>query len=386
MVIHDVSPSRRVSHPAVLASLSAALRMRGTSPPAGAAGRYDSDGPVAFGDAIEAYHRHVDRAALRELGNGLRLAPEILELARRHDALPAGAGGFPRDFEFQRSAILEEKRQPLTAMAHFPIDSSVPLGAKTHTARRALGNGEAQIYRGGSEIPRATVAYAEETFGTAIVVCAVETNYFDALTTDFAGLRQFESESRLAVRLVDERVNRVAWFGDVASQVYGFINYPGLAKTILTTAFVDATSATDVCNALGDFCATPMVESGGTFGANALLVSPKIGKYIGTRPTTLAANMSIAELFLKGQQYIGGVSSIAVAPELAGIGPSGEDGMLAYRKDLDTCGHVLIQQTTALPVVQQGPLDMVTVYFAVTGGATMFDSGNCILGYVDVTP
>ena len=188
----------------------------------------------------------------------------------------------------------------------------------------------------------------------------------------------------MAVRLIEERLNRIIWFGDVGSQLYGAITYPSLAKMVIATPFTDATQPEDVATALGDFVATPLVQSGGVFGANALLVSPAIGEFIATRPTTLASNMFISQLFLAGQAGIGGVGSIEIAPELAGIGPNGEDGMLAYRKDLDTMAHVLIQQPTALPVYQSGPLDMITVWFAATGGMTAADIGNAILGFVTV--
>ncbi|HEX5038506.1 MAG TPA: major capsid family protein [Candidatus Limnocylindria bacterium] len=377
---HDVSPGRSVVPEAFYGALGRALRFRGEMPPAET--HYDAAGLIGMVDTCEAYHRHVDGLVLHELGRSWRPSAVLLDLARRADALPAGVPGFPREFEFVRSRILEEKRQPLTAMAHLPIDSSVPLGARTHTWRRALGAGEAQIYRGGTEFPRARVTRAEEQFGVVHVVCAVDTNFFDTLTTNFAGLRQYQEELRLARRLVEERLNRIAWFGDAASKVYGALTHPALAKMVLSTPFTDASDPEEVALALADFVATPMLRSAGTFSSNALLVSPKIDHHIRTRPTTLAMNMFVRDLFLAGQR--GRIEEIEVAPELEGIGPNGEDGMLAYRKDLDTMGHVVVQTPTPLPVFPSSPVDQTTVMFGSSGGVTYQDVGNAVLGLVVV--
>jgi hypothetical protein len=387
MQLYDVSEGRTVPPVAISAALNAAFRMR--SRPAdrsiGEGGRYDADGYVALDDTIEHYHRHVDGLAIRALGQGWRPGPELVQRAQRADALPIGAGGFPRDFEYIRRTVLEEKRQPLTAMSFFPIDTSVPLGARTHTARRSLGYGEAQIYRGGAEHGRARVTFAEEVFNTCFITCAVDQNLFDSFSTDFASLGLYEKELRHAYRLVEERRNRIWWFGDVGANLYGVANYPSLAKTVVSTAFTSSSTPEAIVAALRDFVNTPMVQSGLMFSATDLLVSPKIGSYLST-PMTSFATMTILKTFMEGQAQIGnaGIRSINIAPELAGIGPSGTDAMLAYRKDLDTVGLVDIQPPTALPVFQASPLDQTTVVFSSIGGASAYDVGNMHLGYVTV--
>lgn len=379
--IHDVSVGRAVDPALFSASLERALRFAGT--PAARNDRYDADGYIGLADTCEAYARHADRLAVTQLRrDGWEPTPAMLEMARRDDALPAGTPGAPFDFQFMRTQILEEKRQPLTAMQHLAIDSSVPLGAKTHRWTRALGAGEAQIYRGGSEFPRARVTYTSEEFGTAYVVCSVGEDVFDDFSLSWAGIQQYQREFRLAVRLVEERMNRIAWLGHAPSKIYGALNHPALAKVVLATAFTDASNPEDVAAALADFVNTPMIVSNGTFQPNALLVSPRVWAFLTSRPTTLAMNMFIADLFLAGQR--GRIQSIEVAPELAGIGPGGRDGILAYRKDLDTMGHVVIQTPTALPVHQSSPVERTTVVFGATGGVVATDIGNAILGYVTV--
>jgi hypothetical protein len=387
----DVSPGRPVPVEVFASSLSRAMRWGGSRAPR--VDRFDAgDDFVGAPGLIDAYHRHVDGLVLHEarqtLGRDWCLKPHVLDEAARLDAFPVGAGGFPRDFEFIRTSIFEEKRQPLTAMQFFPADTSVPLGARSHTARRALGSGEAQIYRAGSEIPRARTTYAEETFGVAYVVCAVDVQFFDALTTDWAGLQQYSRDLRLAFRLVEERLNRIAWSGDVGSQLAGVLTYPHLAKQVIPVEFIDDSAPEDIAAAILDLLTTPQIESGGIFAPNALAVSPAIHAYIFSRKHSSSGgtDLTVGEYVLRAQAAGGnGVRRIDVAPELAGVGPNGEDGLLAYRTELDTVGHVMIQAPTPLPVFQASPLDQTTVVFAATGGMVMPDVGNAILGFAAVS-
>lgn len=381
----DVSPGmRRVDLPSITLSLNRALTYGGTSAPS-SAGRYDAAGLIGSPDLLDNWARHVDGLFLRELGD--RPLPACLRVdGRRTDDLPAGTPGFARQFEHIRSQILEERRQPLNAMRMFPVDGSVPLGARKHTSRRALGSGEAQIFRGGNEIPRATTSYAEETFGVCYVVCAVDTQFFDLLTTDWAGLQQYQRDLRLAMRLVEERLNRIAFTGAADAGLYGVLNYPHLAKQVMSVDFTDDSAPEDIAMALYDLATTPLVESGGTFAATAMAVSPRLHQFLFSRKHSSSGgtDLSIGEFFLKSQQAGGqGIRSIDMAQELAGIGPNSEDGILCYRPDLDTVGHVLIQAPSVLPVYQASPLEQTTVVFAATGGVVMPDVGNAILGYAD---
>lgn len=393
---HDVSPIRLVNPEAVNLALAQALRWGGRAPDP--SGRYDAVGLVGGHDVLAGWARHVDGLMLAEIAQTRQQLPaHLLAEAARHDSLPGGAGGFPRDFEFIRTTVIEEKRQPLTAMELFPIDGSVPLGARRHTVRRSMGSGEALIHRGGSEFGRARTTYAEESFGVAYVVCSVDVNFFDALTTDWAGLQQYSRDLRLAIRLVEERLNRIAWYGDVGSQLAGVLSHPHLAKQSMAVAFTDAATPEDIATALHDFANTPLITSGGVFSPTELAVSPKIHAFLFSRKhsTTGGTDTSIGEYFLRGQKASGaGIQAIRMAPELSaaamaaslpsGTVPSGYDGILAFRPDLDSMGHVVIQGPTTLPVYQSSPLDQTTVVFGATGGVVMADSGNHILGYAEV--
>lgn len=373
----------------------------------------DGDGGLLRDGRIDAYQRRQDARDIdrlrrdygRDIGsNAKRLFAEwrdqqIERIAEergiRRDAasgfVPGGVGGFPRDFEFIRSKIWEEERQPLTALELFPQDTSVPLGARKHTARRRLGRGIARIMRGDSFVPRANVGFVEEQFGVIYIVCGVGQNFFEQLTMDFANLDAYGEGLRHARRLVEERINDVLWFGDLASKVYGVLNYPSLAKQILPYAYDENAAGfgttydeKDLVKQLIDLGSTPRIRSGTRFKPNRLAVSPALHAFLTSRKHENAGGTDTTMLKFYLDNNTLGIREISEAPELAGIGPSGEDGLLYYRDDTDSIHATMLQSPTTLPVYQSGPLDQLTVVYAAIGGMVMGNVGNHILGLANV--
>lgn len=410
VMYHDLSYLNGVAPIAadrVSASVSAALALGGTYSSRTDGQRWDSSGGLVAppGAALlDEYSRRCDAELIQKLGG--RLGPNVLrhyqdtqqfrirEAQARADAagvrldanyLPGGVGGFPRDFEYIRSKIWEEPMQPLSGLTLFPIDTSVPLGARTHTARRELAAGTAAIHRGGTEVPRATIGYVEKQFGTAIIVCSAGQNFFEQLTLDFAGIQQYEASIRKGKRLVEERMNDLAFFGDEASNIRGVLTYPDLPKVRLALDFDDvAANYQAQIRMLHDLGNEPRIRSGTRMSPNRLAVSPKLMGYLSTRKHDQdgGADTTMLEYYLRTNVL--GIRSVDEVPELAGIGPNGEDGILFWRDDSNAIQNVVIQTPTTLPVYQSSPLDQITVIYAVVGGIVAGDVGNHVLGYAQV--
>jgi hypothetical protein len=385
-VLHDVTPGgSRLTEQGIRAVVRQASMLVGNRPPVDA--HYDAEDGFVCGDgAIEAYRADCDRLVFDELNRrGWRPGPRFQQLLRndefaRHDAFGVGAAAFPTDLEFMRSQILLEPRAPLSAEALFPLDTSVPLGARTHAVRRRLGSGEAQVYRGGNEIPRVTGSYVRESWGVVYVVCATETNYFELASQDFANLNEAQQDLADARRFVDERVNRIYWWGDVGSNVYGVLTHPSIPKMIFSTALDGTASVDTVVAALYDFVMKPMVTSVGVFAADTLALSSRLYAFVhAPRFTANSPGQTIAQMLLNTSATL---KRIVMAPELSAAGPSGEDCMLLFRSDPESVALVRVQAATQMPVFQTGPFDQMTAIFGATGGVTSLNAGNNLLGIV----
>ncbi len=259
------------------------------------------------------------------------------------------------------------------------MDRTVPLGAKTHTWRRMLGQGEAEIYRGGDKFKRASSSRIEEQFPTVYVVCAVETNHLELLSDSFEGRRDFEFESRLAVRLIRERINRIGFFGDAESGLSGILTHPQLAKKVAGLPYTDASSGTALVADINSFVNFARVTSGGTFRPDSLVTS--IRQELLFAQTLLnvasASAMTARDFFIKGQGGRG-ISDIIGIQELNGVGPAGasQDAWFAYDSNTDSTHMVMSQEPSPLPVHAIDPLRNQTLWIAAVGGVVMNDVGS----------
>lgn len=369
------------------------------------AGRADASGKVSYeAGMIDRYRQRWDALALAELQeqSGGRWQPDSelrADAMRYHEEhrtdapLQPGAAGFLRDFDFIHREILEEARPALNAGLLFPLDTSVPLGAATHTARRGVVAGRARWHNRGNAFPLAKAGFIEETFQTGYVVCACEQSFFEGLRIGYAGMQTYRMEADGAIRAIEEFLNQVAFYGDKAKGIYGALTYPDLAKMVIATQFGGSTVGRDVAVALNLIANTPMVSSRGVFRPNRIVTSEAVRAYLATTPLdTSGGTTTILQYFLSGQGP-NGIRDIEVAHELSAsemtagnVGnPSNHHGIFAFRgEDRRSLAHVLPQRPTFLPVWRSSPIDTIQVAFAQTGGITMNDVGNNLLAFVRI--
>lgn len=306
----------------------------------------------------------------------------------RIDALPTGSAGFLRDFDYIHREILEEARPQLNAGSLFGTSTEVPLGAATHTVRRARSAGKARWHQKGESFPLAKASYLEETFRTGFVVCAVEQSFFEGLQVGFAGLQTYRIEADAAIRAIEEFVNDVAFYGDPNRQIYGVLTYPHMPKFVLPDW--QGLSGEAIAAQLFRIVDTPMISSAGIFKPNRLVVPEAVDRFLSTTMlNATAGTTTIKQFFLAGQNPDSGITRIEVAHELSatemtakGVGnPANYHGILAFRDDRRSLAHVMPQIPTFLPIWRSSPIDTLHVAFASTGGVTMHD-GNNILGFI----
>lgn len=299
---------------------------------------------------------------------------ERLTVGRKDSDFGGSAGGFPRDFEHIYAEILEEKRRPLNYTKQFVMDTRVPLGAKTHTVRRRLGRGDAAIYRGGTTgIPMVAHSFVEEQFHVIYIVSGVETNWFELISDSFEGRNQFADDSRMAIRAIEERINDVAWNGDAASQVYGALTYPHLAKSVGVTNYVGSASSQDLLDDLNAAANFAIEASGGTFRPTRVMTSIRVRNFLMQKQNSVASDISVGQFFLNGQETLNAIEGVH---EMRGIGPAGQDGIMFYDDSRESSAFVMIQPPTAMPAHAINSFQNQTVYVAAIGGTVMRDVGN----------
>jgi hypothetical protein len=306
--------------------------------------------------------------------------PRYLEAkGMRRDAATAGGNAFPRQLEHVYARLLEEKVPVPNGLSKFRIDQSVPPGARTHTVRRVMYDGQVRVHRGTNEdVPRSGWSQKEQQFPVRHYVTSIATNVFELLSSNYANLGDVERKMRSARRAMDAFINRMTWFGSKADDIYGVLTYPWLPKKIVATAFVAGADPDDVLAELNALVNYPTERSKSVFAPNRLVVSPRIRNFLMNTRIGTVSEMTIGKFFLENNEHI---SQIESAWELEACGPNGEDGILVYNDSEDGVANVIPQGLTPLPQQSFG-FDNITFMYASHGGVIMRDVGNNILGFV----
>lgn len=302
----------------------------------------------------------------------------------RENAIRRDSAGFgirdqfhlARDLEHIHAKVLEEQRPVPNALSLFPIDTSVPAGARNHTMRRTFEQGAADLFRGGnSGIPRVGVSQDEETWPIWPIVSSFELDLFTRQSSDFASSQLYARHLRAVRRAIEEKINRIAWYGAPEANLQGVLTYKWLAKSISAFEYRRGTTATtlqihDDLHAAANY---PSETSKSVFAPNAMVTSPRVRNFLMTTRLSVDNDKSIGQAFLETNAHI---TSIEEAWECQGVGPTSDhDAILFYRRDPESCALVMPQPFTTLPVQTEGYSDIVHA-FATFGGAIMPDVGN----------
>lgn len=326
-------------------------------------------------DAMALYRRRVDGERYPEIAR---------KLGKRMDTLGGNGLHLARDLEFIHTRVLEEKHPTPNGLTKFRTGSSVPIGTRTHTVRRMFQDGEAMVYRGGTDVPRVGISQDEEEFQVRHYVTSSRTNHFELLSSNFANTSEEERKTRAARKVMELFLNRMIWgIGpNEAHGIHGIINYPWLAKKVSQVLF-DGTADVDVVlGVLQDAEEFPEEESDDVFAPNRCLTTPRVRNYLMNTRLGSVNDTTIGGFFIENSENINAIEKVW---ELKNIGGEGVDGILFYNDSEDGIMNEMVQSMTPLPQQSFG-FDNITYWYMSHGGIIMRDVGGNILLLVTVVP
>ena len=305
--------------------------------------------------------------------------------AARFDSASPSAGLFmARQLEQRLAKVLETPRPVLNSDKLIPVSTEVMPGARTYTISRFDQTGEAIIWRGGQNIPRVGLVQEEETRPVRHLASSFAFDIFDQASANFANLPLAAKLLVAARRANGELRNRLAWYGNAASDVYGVLTYPYLDKKVCATAFDGTASPDDVIAELMAGAHYAAENSNGVFGSTDMITTAYVKRYLMSTPRSSNSDVSIGKWFLENNDA--GITEIKVAHELrSGTGiPTGAHAILFTKAgDQDAMRMEVPQPFTTLPMQQIGP-DFVTICYESFGGVNMPYVGHSLLMFVDV--
>lgn len=305
---------------------------------------------------------------------------------RTDAANPSQGLHFARDLEHMYAEVLREPRPLQNALRLFPIDTSVPRGAKFHTIRRTYGDGEVKVYRGrGEKIPRVGISQKEETFNVRHYVTSWVCDIFELAASGFANLDQQAELLRTARDIMDDFANWQTWYGDDENGLPGVLNYPWIRKKAIATPFVAGSDPNDIIRELHRLVDFPYNSQRQAFKPEVLVLSPRVHSFLKQTRIGPDTDKTILSQFLDTNAHITRVEEAHelqndVDEPIPGV-PAGQDVILAYRADRLGISNVVPQPFTTLPTQELG-FEMTTFAYMSHGGVIMREVGNNIIGYV----
>jgi hypothetical protein len=242
-----------------------------------------------------------------------------------------------RELEHVKAKTYDIKYPQLKATALIPVSIEAGSGAETITYTQYDSVGMAKIIANyADDLPRADVSGKQFTRKVKSVGNSYGYSIQDLRASMMSGKSLDSRKAESARRAHDTEINRIAFFGDEKFGLYGILNHPNVPSYILpsdgagsSTKLIDKTPD-NVLRDLNGMVNQMIKVTKGVETPDTLVVPPDVAAHLRTVPRSATSDTTIAEFFLKNNEY---VKSIESAVELSGAGAGGKDVLFLYRKD-----------------------------------------------------
>lgn len=281
---------------------------------------------------------------------------------------------FARQLEYVRSKTYDVEYVGLSAMTLFPIDTSVPAGAKTITWRQWDGVGSAKIIANyADDLPRVDVQALEMTTPIRSIGDSYGYDVQEIRSAQFAGISLDAKRATQARKIIDQKFNQLAWYGDAVSGLPGFLTNANIPAVVLAA---DGTGSSKLWSTktpdqkIRDMNAvvnSVFTVTKGVHTANELWMPLAQYADIASTPRSSTSDTTILDFFLKSNPFITAVKPVF---ELTGAGAGGLDRMIAAENSSEN-----YQMNITMPFMQHPPQPR-NLYFEVPcearfGGVTI---------------
>ena len=238
---------------------------------------------------------------------------------------------------YVRNQALEVKKAPLNAFQVFPVATDLPKGADSAVQYVYDAVGVAKVISNyADDLPRVDVFATEQV--VRVKDLGVSYGYSDKEVANaaFARVNLSASKATKSRRAIDLKINQIAWNGDAANNITGFLNNPNISEYTLEagasgkTDFKSKTEA-EILKDITAFLQTIADATNEVEQANTLLLAPNAYAHLAT--TRLSDSDRTLLEFVR--QVNPNLTRIMKVGELKGAASDGSDMMVAGYFDPD---------------------------------------------------
>lgn len=260
---------------------------------------------------------------------------------------------FARELSYVRSRVLEVQKAPLNAFAVFPVQTDVPAGAATAEQKVYDALGVAKIISNyADDLPRADVIGQTVSSKVYTVGNSYGYNVVEVENANFAGVNLDVYRARAARRAIDQRINTLAWKGDTAHGIVGFLNNANMTTVALpadgtgsSTKIKDKTP-TQIIRDINALINAVETATAGVEVPDTVLLATAAYDHIAGTPRSDYSDLTILGFLRESHP---GMRFMKVS-ELTGAGADNKDLMIAGRFDPDLIRLEIPERFRQLPV------------------------------------
>lgn len=211
---------------------------------------------------------------------------------------------FKRQLEYVKTELYEKRYPNLKARELIPVSMSAPLGAKTITYRMYDKVGFAKIVANyATDFPKVTVTAKEETAKVKRLGDSFSYTVDDIQAAIMANLNLETRLAMAAQRGIMELENRIAWFGDTAAGLGGFLTNSNIPEAVAPNGGAGSPlwankTPDEIIKDVSVLINTVITQSNGVEQANTVLFPVTAYSYLSTTPRSANTDTTILA-FLK---------------------------------------------------------------------------------------
>ena len=262
-----------------------------------------------------------------------------------------------------------------------PISTEIGPGADSYTYRVFDKQGSMKIIQDkAQDLPRADVLRKEVTHNVRSLGASFAYTIQETRAAAMVPNMNLEQRRANAVRRAyEEKVQEIAYFGDVATGLKGFFNNDQVDKIVPDKWFTDAGITTDEMLQLLNEPATRLVESSNMKEQpNTMLIPYEVYRIISTTPRSSTSDTTVMEFFLRTNPMITSIEPINELEAEKSSGNLTKDRIITYDRSPDKLQLHIPQPLEFLPPIRQA-LEFTVASHARIGGCAVYYPKSAIV-------
>ena len=271
---------------------------------------------------------------------------------------------FARELEYIKSKSYDIEFPEMKAFKHLPISTEAGEGAVSITYAQFEEVGVARIIESyADDLPRADIRGKEYTQLVRSIGASYGYSVQEIRAAVYVGRSLTQRQANAARRANDQKVNRLAWFGDNLYNMLGIMNNPNIPNTLVPNDGIGASTLwinktpDQILRDLNLITNSIPTVTKGVEMPNTVLLPVQQYTLIASTPRSSVSDTTILEYFIQNNPFI---TTIDWVPELAGagitppIGGLGTDIFIAYDKNPDKLTMEIPMPFTQYPPQERG--------------------------------